>query len=182
MGKVIIPAASKDGVNIVIRSKILSGVRAKLVHNLIVIISTSCRIIFLLIALTAFTGCSMIIDRPFDPSRTVEAENRVALDPLYREKDKICRNIIPPEGSKLIGKALLNNSVGILYYYEASISENDVENYFKEIMATGEWTSTPNNLLSRVLTYKKNDVDVHISMGYIGPDINLAVACVESQG
>jgi hypothetical protein len=119
----------------------------------------------------------MIVDRKFDPSRSLDAEQAILRDPRYREMDDTCRNIPPAPGCAFVGKTILNNRPGISYYFYTDDTRDRNEGHFVQVMQENGWDRQKNDLLSYVLSYKKGEVEVDITIDRIGPDINLAINC-----
>ena len=133
------------------------------------------------VMLCVLLNCALFSSGKVRPSLTTEAERLIEKDPRYREADGVCREIIPPNESDLLGKGYLGNSVGILYYYQMKISNDQAEVYFDKVMLNGEWVRTKNNLLSRVLSYKKNGFEVNITLEWVHSNSNLAISCIKSK-
>jgi len=122
-------------------------------------------------------GCGGFVSGNFDPSRTADAERKIASDPRYREVDDLCKGILLPPDSEFVGKARLFNRVGIMNFYRSSRPADEIDRHFRELMPGGGWLWIEDSPVD-FLNFKKGVYEVNIQIGSIGPDITYSIDCL----
>ncbi len=86
-----------------------------------------------------------------------------------------------PIETSFVGKAHLENRIGIIYFFYTTSSIEELEQNLDEQLVARSWTWTPNALVTRSQTYEKAEYSIRISMGAIGEGINVSIACTNRE-
>jgi hypothetical protein len=135
----------------------------------------------ILSAVLLIIGCGVIINNKFDPSRTAEAERIINADPEYRKVDDVCKTIPLPVNSTFVGKARLFNSIGIIYFYSSQENLDKIESHFRATLTNKGWEPVPNDLISRAIGFRKDNVEISSQLGGISSDITFSLNCEKMQ-